>query len=172
MLQIPIFGRLIRLRILVSYADFLSHLLASGITIHRALDIVREGLGNMLYANHVMTIAAEVRNGTHLSGAMGGDYLEKKLSGTELTLADTAARFRLEAFGVELITSIKVGEQTGNLSTMLAKSALRSNREIDTIVKNMSSLLEPIIIILVGGIVGVIILAIMMPFFNMAKVIN
>lgn len=172
MLRLPIFGRLIRLRILVSFADFLSHLLASGITIHRALDIVREGLGNMIYGNHVMTIAGEVRNGTHLSGAMGGDYLEKKLSGAELTPADMAARSRLEAFGVELITSIKVGEQTGNLSTMLAKSALRSNREIDTIVKNMSSLLEPVIIMLVGGIVGVIILAIMMPFFNMAKVIN
>jgi type IV pilus assembly protein PilC len=172
MLRLPVFGQLIRLRILVSFADFLSHLLTSGITIHRALDIVREGLGNLTYSNHIADIATEVRNGTHLSGSMGGEYLEKKLSGAPLTESDVAAKSRLEAFGVELITSIKVGEQTGNLSTMLAKSALRSNREIDTIVKNMSSLLEPVIIILVGGIVGIIILAIMMPFFNMAKVIG
>jgi type IV pilus assembly protein PilC len=55
---------------------------------------------------------------------------------------------------------------------MLGKSAKRYEKEIDGIVKNMSSLLEPIVIIVVGGIVGVIILAIMMPFFNMAKVIG
>jgi type IV pilus assembly protein PilC len=55
---------------------------------------------------------------------------------------------------------------------MLEKSARRYNREIDSLVKNMSSMLEPIVIVGVGGIVGTIVMAIMLPFFNMVNVVR
>lgn len=68
--------------------------------------------------------------------------------------------------------AIKVGEQTGTLASMLKKTSDRYDREIDALIKNLSSMLEPIIILLIGGIVGVIVLAVMMPFFNMANVMR
>ncbi len=172
-LQIPILGKLIRYRILVIFTDFLSLLLSSGITIHRALEIVREGMPNLSYQLHIDAIIAEIRLGKHLSGAIGGEYLDRRLAGEDGKNPELAAsKQRLEAFTIELSTSVKVGETTGTLASMLTKSAKRYEKEIDTIVKSLSSLLEPVVIIVIGAIVGVIILAIMMPFFNMAKVIS
>ena len=73
---------------------------------------------------------------------------------------------------MELSTAVKVGEQTGKLSHMLEKASKRYEKDIDTTVRSLSALLEPIVIIVIGAIVGVIVLAIMMPFFNMVKVIG
>ncbi len=83
-----------------------------------------------------------------------------------------ASARRLDCFTIELSTAVKVGEQTGTLAAMLGKASKRYEREIDTTVKSLSSLLEPIVIIVIGAIVGVIVLAIMMPFFNMVQVIK
>lgn len=172
-LTIPIFGKLIQYRILVSFCSFLSLLLASGITIHRALDIVSTGLGNSFFSGHIRGIINDVRTGKHLSDAVGGEYLERKMAG-EPTVSDEILRNkeRLDIFTIELSTSIKVGEQTGSLSNMLEKAGKRYEKEIDVRVKNLNALLEPLVIIVIGAGVGIIILAIMMPFFNMAKVVG
>ncbi len=68
--------------------------------------------------------------------------------------------------------SVKIGEQTGTLSRMLEKMAVRYNKDVDATIKGISSMIEPIIIVGIGGIVGVIIMAIMLPFFNMVNVIH
>jgi type IV pilus assembly protein PilC len=79
---------------------------------------------------------------------------------------------KIECFPIELSTAVKVGEQTGILAKMLEKSARRYNRDIDALVKNLSSMLEPLVIVVVGGIVGTIVMAIMLPFFNMVNVVR
>jgi len=68
--------------------------------------------------------------------------------------------------------SVKIGEQTGSLAHMLEKMAIRYNKDVDATIKGLSSMIEPIIIVGIGGIVGVIIMAIMLPFFNMVNVIH
>lgn len=173
LLELPIFWALIRLRILTIFSDFLSLLLASGITIHKALDIVSEWTDNKKYQLLIQEIILEIRKGQHLSDSIGGLYLEKKIQWEDINSPELInSKKRLDAFGVELATAIKVGEQTGTLAQMLGKASKRYSKEIDAIVKNLSSLLEPIVIVLVGAIVGVIVLAIMMPFFNMTQVIG
>ncbi len=172
-LGLPIFGKLIQYRILVSFCSFLSLLLSSGITIHRALEIVSSGLGNSFYSGHIQGIIEDIRAGRHLSDAVGGEYLEKKMAGESTDSPEMLVnKERLETFTVELSTAIKVGEQTGSLSNMLDKAGKRYEKEIDVRVKNLNALLEPVVIIVIGAGVGVIIMAIMMPFFNMAKVVG
>ncbi len=68
--------------------------------------------------------------------------------------------------------AVKIGEQTGSLARMLEKMAARYNKEVDVTIKSLSSMIEPVIIVGIGGIVGVIIMAIMLPFFNMVNVIH
>ena len=95
------------------------------------------------------------------------------MAGEDVSSPDMLAnKERLDLFTVELSTSVKVGEQTGSLANMLEKAGRRYEKEIDVTVKNLNSLLEPLVIVIIGAGVGVIVLAIMMPFFNMAKVVG
>lgn len=85
---------------------------------------------------------------------MGGEYTERKIRGESISVSEeTAFRKKIECFPIELSTAVKVGEQTGTLAQMLEKAARRYNREIDSLVKNLSSMLEPAVIVGVGGIV-------------------
>ena len=164
---------MLRQKNLVVFSDFLSILLASGVTIHRALEIVSQGIENFHYKQSVEFLIQDIKKGKHLSLAMGGDYLEQKISGTIVRNQETdLSQAQLDAFTMELSTAVKVGEQTGRLSHMLEKASHRYEKEIDSTVRSLSALLEPIVIIVIGAIVGVIVLAIMMPFFNMVKVIG
>lgn len=172
-LSLPIFGKLIKQSILVIFSDFLSILLSSGITIHKALDIVGSAISNTYYKQEVGEIITDIRKGKHLSSALGGEYVEKRMRGE--TIGEEEKKIgerRLHCFSIELSTAVKVGEQTGSLAKMLERASERYDKEIDTTVKSLSSLLEPIVIVVIGGIVGVIVLAIMMPFFNMVQVVG
>ena len=74
-------------------------------------------------------------------------------------------------FPIELASVVKIGEQTGRMWELLIKIWGKFNKEIDDTVKNMQTAIEPIVIILVWWIIGTLILAIMLPFFNMVNVI-
>lgn len=172
-LKMPIYGPILRKKILVSYCEFLSSLLTSGIVINKALLIVKNGLGNRYYAAEIDAILDDVKGGKPLSASMGGEYTEKRIRGEAIAPADEVRFFRkMECFPIELSTAVKVGEQTGMLAKMLDRTAKRYTREIDALVKNLSSALEPAVIVCVGGIVGTIVLAIMLPFFNMVNVVK
>lgn len=172
-LRIPVFGNLMRKKILVSYCEFLSSLLMSGIVINRALAIVKNGLENRYYEAQIDAMLEDVKTGHPLSSSMGGEYTERKIRGEVMrTEEENAFKKKIECFPIELSTAVKVGEQTGTLARMLGKSAKRYGREIDALIKNLSSMLEPVVIVGVGGIVGTIVLAIMLPFFNMANVVR
>lgn len=81
---------------------------------------------------------------------MGGEYTERKIRGEKMSASEETAFLRkIECFPIELSTAVKVGEQTGTLAKMLEKAASRYNREIDSLVKNLSSMLEPAVILVV-----------------------
>lgn len=172
-LRIPVFGTIMRKKILVSFCEFLGSLLSSGIVINRALTIVKAGVGNKHYEREIEAVLQDVKTGKPLSSCMGGEYTERKIRGENIPAPEENRYLRkIVCFPIELSTAVKVGEQTGTLARMLEKASARYNREIDSLVKNLSSMLEPAVIVGVGGIVGTIVLAIMLPFFNMVNVVR
>jgi type IV pilus assembly protein PilC len=77
-----------------------------------------------------------------------------------------------KAFPIEISTAVRIWEQTWTLSKMLLKTSTRYTKEIDNTVKNLSTMLEPIIIVFIWWIVWVIIMAILLPFLNIANVVK
>lgn len=170
--RIPIFGDMMRKKTLIVFTEFLSTLLGAGILINRALLIIRSGMNNAYYEREIDGIIEDIRVGKALSSGLGAEYIERKIRGEKDATGDRLYANRIDCFPVELSMAVSIGEQTGTLSKMLQKTALRYNKEVDASVRNLSSMLEPIIIVVIGGIVGVIIMAIMLPFFNMVNVVG
>lgn len=160
---------------LITFCEILSTLLSSGILINKALLIVKNGIGNVHYEDEVLKIIEEIKSGKTLSTSMGGDLMERQ--GTDLTIGENKAAFDLALrrsvfFPIELSTAVKIGEQTGTLGKMLEKVSSRYEKEVDNVIKNLSAMLEPVIIMILGVVVGTMILAIMLPFFNMVNVVK
>lgn len=148
-LRVFIFGNILKKRALITFCEFLATLLNSGILINKALLIVRNGIGNLSYEDEIITIIDEIKSGKTLSSAMGSDLIERK--GSDLSDPENKAAFdialrRSEFFPIELSTAVKIGEQTGTLGKMLERVSTRYDKEIDGVIKNLSAMLEPIII--------------------------
>jgi type II secretory pathway component PulF len=125
---------------------------------------------NSFYAKVIDEISAEVRVWQSLSSAMWVDIMNKQSSISakeKLILAQ-----KNKAFPIEISTAVRIWEQTWTLSKMLLKTSNRYTKEIDNTVKNLSTMLEPIIIVFIWGIVWVIIMAILLPFLNIANVVK
>ncbi|MBW7954688.1 type II secretion system F family protein [Candidatus Gracilibacteria bacterium] len=155
-LKIPLFGSLIKKQILVVFTNTLGTLLQNGININEALDISKKSLNNAYYEKRIGEIISEISEGLPLSESMG---IKKLKEGIED-----------DYFPIELASIVKIGEQTGKLPSLLLNIGNKFNREIDTIVKGLSTAIEPIVIIVVGLIVGTLVMAILLPFFNMVNV--
>ncbi len=141
LLDLPLFGLLIRKAAVARFARTLGTLLKSGVPILQALETVADTAGNAIIAEAVLESRGAIREGGTLSAP-------------------------LERSGVfpELVTSmIAVGEETGSLDIMLAKIADFYDAEVDTDVKGLSSLIEPIVIVIMGLIVGTIVVAMFLP---------
>lgn len=167
-LEIPVFGNIIiKKKIIVNFTYFLSILLSSWIIINNALLIVRNAMDNSFYEKIVNLMLEEIKTWKPLSAAMWVNIMEDDNWGENLQLT----KLKNKAFPIEISTAVRIGEQTWWLSRMLEKSSVRYTKEIDNVIKNLSTLLEPMIIVFIGIIVGFIVLAILMPFLNMVKVI-
>ncbi|MDD5377383.1 MAG: type II secretion system F family protein [Candidatus Gracilibacteria bacterium] len=171
-LSLPIFGGILRKKILIVFTEFLATLLNAGILINRSLSIVRTGMDNRYYEMEIDAVLSDIKAGKTLSSALGGEYIERKIRGETIGDNEIGFKRKVDCFPIELSMSVKIGEQTGSLARMLEKMAVRYNKEVDVTIKGLSSMIEPIIIVGIGGIVGVIIMAIMLPFFNMVNVIH
>ena len=168
-LRIPIFWEIIKKKILVHFADFLSILLLSGITINKSLLIIKNAMDNSYYSKEVENILEKVKAWMTISSAMWVEVLES----VKKEWKKEQRKVKLSpAFPIEMSTSVKIWEQTWSLARMLQKTSTRYTKEIDNIVKNLSTLLEPIIIVVIWVIVWTIIMAILLPFLNMANVVK
>ena len=74
-------------------------------------------------------------------------------------------------FPIEMASVVKIWEETWRLSELLTKSSIKYNKQIDTLVKNMQTAIEPLVIVIVWWIIWTLIMAIMLPFFNMVNVV-
>ncbi len=157
MLNIPIFWKLIRKKILAMFSWNLWLLLSRWVIINQALEISSQTLENDYYEKKIKEIIVWVSKWRELSDLMGINDISKWKENPY--------------FPIEFSSIVKIWEQTWNMPALLLKISNKFKKEIDNIVKNLSTAIEPLVIIWVWIIVWILIMAIMLPFFNMVNVI-
>jgi type II secretory pathway component PulF len=145
--RMPIFGSLIRMYAITKFARTLGILTASGTQILYALKVIRPVPGNKVLERGIDTVRARVEQGVSLAKAM----------------AETGT------FPEMLVQMTATGEETGQLDTMLSRTADYYEQRVSAAVDGMSSLVEPIAIVVLGGMVGVMLLALYLPIFNLGQ---
>jgi len=156
-LWIPLFWWLIRKKILAIFSHTFWTLLQNGIMINEALEITKNSLENKYYEKRIEEIILELNEWVALSESMWIKKIKESIEDSY--------------FPLELASIVKIWEQTGKLPSLLIKISTKFNKEIDVIVKWLSTVIEPIVIIIVWIIVWVMVMAILLPFFNMVNVI-
>lgn len=147
-IHLPLFGKQVFQKIYVTrIADNLSTLIQGGLSILQALQVTSEVVGNTVYQKIVTEAKEDVRIGNTLSSS----FAKHKEIPTMVT------------------QMIATGEQTGSLDVILKKLGQFYNKEIDTTVATISQLIEPIMILAIGGAVAVLVSAILMPIYNIAN---
>ncbi|HXW32209.1 MAG TPA: type II secretion system F family protein [Acidimicrobiales bacterium] len=146
----PVFGPLVHKAAIARFASTLSSLLSAGVPVMEALDIVAQASGNVIVARAVVDIKAGVRAGRPFAEPMRNH----------------------EVFQPLVIKMVEVGEQTGALDDMLQKVADFYMGEIDQTVDNLTSILEPFLVVIMGVVVGTIIISLYLPMFDYIKLIQ
>ena len=146
-LRIPIFGKLQKQVILTEFSRTLSLLLGSGITLLEAISIVTESVENVVYRRALREVAKQVEKGSSLSQALS----------------------HYEMFPTILHQMMSVGEETGKLDEVLKKLSNYFEQESEHAVKNMTTAIEPMIMIVLGLGVGAMVIAIIMPIYNLTS---
>jgi len=149
-LKPPIFGPLAHKAVLSRFASTLSSLLQSGVPAMEALDIVGQASGNEVMAKAVVDIKAAVRDGKPFNEPMR----------------------RHAIFPPLIVQMVEVGEQTGALDEMLERSSEFYSGEVNQTVDNLASILEPLLVVIMGVVVGSIIISLYLPMFDYIKLIN
>jgi type IV pilus assembly protein PilC len=145
MLKIPVLGSILRKIAVARFCRTLSTLMASGVPILDGLDITARTAGNAIIEDAILVTRKSIERGETISGP----------------LKET------NVFPGMVVQMIGVGEATGALDTMLAKIADFYEEEVDTAVAGMLTLLEPVMIAFLGGVVGGIVIAMYMPIFGL-----
>lgn len=133
-------------------------LLDAGVLLLESIKTSSKVVPNLLYKKEIIRIKNEVEVGLTISKSLG------------LNLDYETNVYLNKLFPEDFAYVVSTGEETGTLSASLAKIGVNYNNELKRFIGNMSSMMEPIIIVIVGALVGTIIIAIMMPFFQMGKV--
>lgn len=144
-LKIPIFGELQKKIILVDFTRTLSMLITSGIHILDALRILKGSLGNVLFRNDIEDIMKKVEKG--------------------FPLGETFAQYK--EFPIIVSQMIKVGEETGKIDDTLLKLSIYFQSESESMVRGLTSAIEPIIMVVLGVGVGFIVISIITPIYNL-----
>lgn len=149
-LKIPLFGPVFRSAALGRFARTLGTLVKSGVSLLPALKIVENTIGNQVMAAQIAQVAEETRGGDSLAGPLR----------------------KLGIFPRTVVQMIDVGEETGKLDEMLLKIADIEERHMRTKTKTLISMLAPILIMIVGALVGFMVIAILLPIFKMSSAIH
>lgn len=148
LLKLPVFGPVIRKSVIARYTRTLATMFGAGVPLVDSLDSVAGASGNRVYYNAIMDIKAEVSTGRPLEASMANTNL----------------------FPNMVLQMVSTGEESGELELMLDKVADFYEREVDDAVAALSSLIEPFMIVFLGGIVGTVVVAMYLPIFKMAAV--
>jgi general secretion pathway protein F len=149
-LALPLIGPLAKKLAVARFARTLGSLLENGVSMLSALDIVKNIVGNVIIAGSVESSAKEVEKGYGLGKALEADKVFPYLS----------------------VQMIQVGEQSGELETMLSKIADVFENEVESTMVSLTSLLEPLIILIMGIVVGFVVLSIVQPIMEMNQLVR
>jgi type IV pilus assembly protein PilC len=149
-LKLPIFGTLFRKAAIVRFAGTLSTLITSGVPILQALDIVRETAGNEVITRAMDGVYNSVKE---------GESIHEPLRDAKV-------------FPPLVIHMVAIGEETGAIDHMLTKVSEAYQREVDDTVSALTSILEPILIVGLGAMVGLVVIALYLPLFNISKAVG
>ena len=149
-LKAPIFGALVHKTALARFSSTLGMLLRSGVPILQALDIVSETVGNRVISKAVSDVQGSVRE---------GESIAKPLS-------------KHTVFPPMVVQMLAVGEETGAVDVMLDKVADFYNSEVTAAVDALTSLIEPLLIAVIGGAVGAAVISLYMPMFNIINLVK
>jgi len=148
-LKAPIFGAIVTKAIIARFARTMSTMFAAGVPLVEAMESVAGAAGNQLYKEGILDMRDNVATGQQL----------------QLTMQQTGL------FPNMVVQMVAIGEESGSLDAMLAKVADFYEEEVDDAVDNLSSLLEPIIMAILGVLVGGLIIAMYLPIFKMGSVV-
>lgn len=149
MLKLPIFGVLVEKSCIARWTRTLSTMFAAGVPLVEALDSVGGASGNSVFADATLKIQQEVSTGTGLTAAMTNANL----------------------FPSMVLQMCAIGEESGSIDHMLGKAADFFEAEVDDMVAGISSLMEPIIIVILGTVIGGIVVAMYLPIFKLGQVV-
>ncbi len=145
LLMIPVMGAIVEKSTVARTTRTLGTLVQSGVPILEALNIVRDTAGNMVFERAFTRIYDSIREGETIAQPL-----------REARIVDDI-----------VVNMIDVGEETGDLDTMLNKIADNYDEEVETLVESLVSLLEPIMIVVLGGIIGFIVIALFLPLISL-----
>ncbi|TSE23376.1 putative type II secretion system protein F [Tepidimonas sediminis] len=149
LLRLPIFGQLVEKSVVARWTRTLSTMFAAGVPLVDALDSVGGAAGNSVYAEATAKIQQEVATGTALTQAMTNTGV----------------------FPSMVLQMCAIGEESGSIDHMLGKAADFYEQEVDDMVAGLSSLMEPIIIVILGTLIGGIVVAMYLPIFKLGAVV-
>jgi type IV pilus assembly protein PilC len=149
-LYLPVFGMIIKKSSISRFCRTLGELTQAGVPILDALGILRTAVGNQVIEQAIGDIHSAIREGDNI--------------------ADPMKRSRV--FDIMVVNMVAVGEETGELDKMLLKIADNYDEEVDTLVNSLMSLLEPILIVGMGGTVGFIVIALFLPMIKVIETLN
>jgi general secretion pathway protein F len=149
-LKLPVFGKLTSMVVISRFTRTLATLLSSGIPLLDALEIGEAVMGNKVYGQTLQEVRVNVREGASLAQPL-------KESGV---------------FPPLVTRMIAVGEQTGEMEAMLSKVADIYDQQVETTVSTLTSLLEPVMIVIIGAVMAFIVFAVLLPIFNLTSTIG
>ena len=149
MLKLPLFGDLVYKSVIARWTRTLATMFAAGVPLVEALDSVGGASGNSVYEAATLKIQQEVSTGTSL----------------------TAAMTNTNVFPSMVLQMCSIGEESGSIDHMLGKAADFYEAEVDDMVAGLSSLMEPIIIVILGTIIGGIVVSMYLPIFKLGSVV-
>lgn len=146
MLDFPILGKLFQKIYMMRFSETLSVLLVGGLSLPQALEITRDVVGNTIYAATINKMVDAVREGSQMSRVLLEDPYVPRLVGQ----------------------MVLVGENTGRLEDMLRHISKFYQSEVDNAVSNLTSAIEPLMIIIIGIAVGAVVVGVILPIYNLA----
>jgi type IV pilus assembly protein PilC len=149
MLKLPIFGNLVEKSVIARWTRTLSTMFAAGVPLVEALSSVGGASGNAVFANATEQIQRDVSTGSALTTSMQSTHV----------------------FPTMVLQMASIGEESGSLDHMLGKAAEFYEDEVDEMVKGLSSLMEPLIIVILGGLIGGIVVSMYLPIFKLGAVV-
>ena len=149
LLKLPVIGLILNKSAIARFARTFSTMFKAGVPLVEAMESVAGATGNIVFSEATMVMRDDVSTGTQLNKAMSD----------------------VDLFPNMVIQMVAIGEESGALDSMLAKVADFYEREVDDAVDNMTALMEPLIMVVLGGLIGTLVIAMYLPIFKLGAVV-